>query len=472
MQLVKSITLKKINCLGIKTWAAVLVILLLQTDGLAQENSPYSRYGLGDLVPNTNVLTRAIGGVSAGFTDIGSVNFTNPASYASFLTYKEPKFKKPLYSRVVLDIGVNYDNRTLREPGNTSKFVANNAQFSYLQLGLPVKDNLGIVFGLRPVSSISYKILSKGRLPGIDSVHTEYSGDGGAFLPTVGAGYSFKKKFSVGFNLGYLFGKKETTTKRALINDTVAYNSSNHTTSTSFGGLFFNAGLQYKAEINKTQTITFGAFGNLKRNINASQDIIRETFVRDATSGDFTQDSVSYQLGVEGKITYPTSFGGGFVFNSDADPDKKRAGSWLIGVDFLQSQWSQFRYYNAKDAVENNWELRTGVQIIPRIPGVTVAGVATKRSGYWSYVAYRAGFMVGKDYVNTGRKLPLLGFSLGMGLPLLNYNAAARGQATNINLAFEYAKRGNDQNLLKENLFRLSLGFSLTDLWFAKRKYD
>jgi hypothetical protein len=41
-----------------------------------------------------------------------------------------------------------------------------------------------------------------------------------------------------------------------------------------------------------------------------------------------------------------------------------------------------------------------------------------------------------------------------------------------LNLAFEYLKRGNNNNLLKENLFRFSVGLNLSDLWFGKRKYD
>jgi hypothetical protein len=62
--------------------------------------------------------------------------------------------------------------------------------------------------------------------------------------------------------------------------------------------------------------------------------------------------------------------------------------------------------------------------------------------------------------------------SFGMGLPLDNYNNLARTQFSRINLAFEYTKRGNSSNLLRENLYRLSLGVSLSDLWFGKAKYD
>ena len=46
------------------------------------ENSPYSRYGLGDVLPSQNIMSRGIGGVSAAYADVISVNFQNPASYA------------------------------------------------------------------------------------------------------------------------------------------------------------------------------------------------------------------------------------------------------------------------------------------------------------------------------------------------------------------------------------------------------
>ena len=47
----------------------------------AQENSPYSRYGLGDLIPAQNILSRSMGGLSAAYSDYQAVNFSNPASY-------------------------------------------------------------------------------------------------------------------------------------------------------------------------------------------------------------------------------------------------------------------------------------------------------------------------------------------------------------------------------------------------------
>ena len=49
---------------------------------------------------------------------------------------------------------------------------------------------------------------------------------------------------------------------------------------------------------------------------------------------------------------------------------------------------------------------------------------------------------------------------------------AYTNQFTFINLGFEYGKRGNNTNLLRENMFRITVGFTLSDLWFIKKKYN
>ena len=71
----------------------------------------------------------------------------------------------------------------------------------------------------------------------------------------------------------------------------------------------------------------------------------------------------------------------------------------------------------------------------------------------------------------SGQNLCGFGASFGMGLPVA-LSRQAPNQFTLINVALEYSKRGNNKNLLNENMFRFSLGFSLSDLWFGKHKYD
>jgi len=476
MQSVKSITPKKINTLRCLLGLVPVLISGLANQVSAQDNSPYSRYGIGDLVPPTNITTRGMAGVSAGFTDFRTINLNNPAAYSSFQAAKEAKTNKLTSGRAILDIGVNVESRTLREPSSSKKFTASNALFSYVQVGLPVKKNWGISFGLRPVSRISYNMYRIERLKdpntgnNIDSAITTYNGDGGMYQASLGTGFALfskvrsdkgdlEEKLSLGFNFGYKFGKKDYSTRRAFYNDSVNYAAANYETKTTFGNLYFDAGLQYTVPLTKFKVLTIGAFGNLGQNMNGKQDLIRETYIFDTRLGNIRLDSVFEDKDVAGKIKLPASFTVGFMLQKYAVINKE--GGWTIGVDFNMQNWGSYRYYGQKDSVRNKWEVRAGGEFRP-VP----------RRNYFSNVAYRFGIIAGPDYINAGGgTLNQLAGSFGLELPL-RVSPQARNQNTTISLAFEYGRRGGSSNLLRENTFRFSVGFSLSDVWFIKRKYD
>jgi hypothetical protein len=69
MQLVKLITPKRIKTLHCLFLTILVLFLTTVTPVFSQDNSPYSRYGIGDLVPSTPVTNRGMGGISAGYTD-------------------------------------------------------------------------------------------------------------------------------------------------------------------------------------------------------------------------------------------------------------------------------------------------------------------------------------------------------------------------------------------------------------------
>lgn len=456
MQSAKSTTLN-INIILTKIICTLLAFLSVQ--GIFAQNSPYSRYGLGDLTPNTNTVNRGMGGISAGYSDILSINFSNPASYSNFQTVQQAG--KAISGRVLLDVGINYENKSLTDPNNPVKFTSSYGYFSHVQVGVPLNKHWGLSFGLRPLSRINYKInrleLLKDPASGrnIDSAITQFAGTGGAYLPNIGTGFAIKN-FSAGASVNYLFGRKEFSTKRSLYGDTATFfQSTNYTTRTYIGDLFFNAGAQYKININKQTILRLGVAGNWEQKIKASRDLIRETFTHEETNGDSRLDSV-YEKTENGHIVYPGSYTAGFVI----DHTEEKGNGWLLGVDYVTSQWDNYRFFGETDAVKTNWQLRVGGQVRPK-PG----------NNYFSNVAYRAGFFVGPDYINAGKELPQFGASFGFGLPIANYNRLSN-QFTILNIGLEYSKRGNNDNTLKENLFRVSLGLNFSDLWFTKRKYD
>ena len=450
----------------------------------AQDNSPYSRYGLGDHQPGSHIYNRGMGGVSVAFSEQPStglsdprngksysvINFTNPASYSRFFAVKELRSNKLQYGRMLLDVGVNLTSHRLHEANNPQTFTSTNAYFSYLQVGVPLKKNWGLVLGLRPLTTIGYRIDKNERLydpntgQSIDSARTQFRGDGGSFLFNTGTGFAFNN-FSFGINFGYLFGKKNYDTRRILLNDTVSYSASNHQSRSDFGGLFYNAGMQYRIDLspNKMRYLQLGAFGSNERKFNTNNDYIRETWVLVPTdASELRLDSVYQENGVEGELVYPASFGAGFVI--EQLPDVK-TGGWLVGVDISNTNWDNYKFNGQSDAVKTNWQLRVGGQIRPRL-----------KDTYKSLMAYRFGAFFGDDYVYiNNQKLPVWGISGGVSLPIANLKDASRRFRTQysvINVSAEYIQRGNNDNPMNENLFRISFGFTLSDLWFAKKKYE
>jgi hypothetical protein len=423
----------------------VFLVSFLLAAGILQaqtENSPYSRYGLGDMLPSQNLMSRGIGGVSAAYADIISVNFANPASYSRL-------------KRATLDLGVELDSRSLSVINPPRRYTSASPSISYVQLGVPLSQsrNWGMVFGLKPISRINYKIERSERLAAIDSVHTIFEGNGGTYEVYTGTGFAVKN-FALGFNVGYRFGNKEYTTRRIFIPDSAfkVYYGSEHSSRSNFGGLFVSGGIQYNVRLSKKSILRVGATANLQRTYNGNLNQRVMTYQETQTGIDSID--VAQNSETSGDIIYPASYTAGVMFYSG---DK-----WLIGADLTQTKWSDYRFFGAKDDVYDSWKLHVGGQILPNLTGA---------KSYWGRVTYRGGFFLGKDYVKIGdNQLPVWGATIGFGFPMRP--PTYTNQYSIINTSIEFGRRGNATNLVRENFLRIGIGLTLSDLWFIKRKYD
>ena len=435
---------------GLKGIITIFFTIFIYSITIAQENSPYSRYGVGDLSPNRNILNRGMGGVAAGSSDYQSINLLNPASLGSIGT-------------TVFDLGGGVNIRTLKSNTTPQKFSSTDANMSYLQLGFPISTAKmikkgyawGVSFGLRPVSAINYKVEKNERLPGVDSLNTIYEGSGGITRVNVSTGMKIKK-LSFGISTGYEFGKKDYSTQIRFINDTVLYYSSNTAAKTRFGGIFLDAGIQYEIKTKKG-SLLLGAYGTLKQDLNAKRDHINETIGFDASNGNVNIDTVSFSSDEKGTITLPATYGVGFTYTLK---------HWVFGADVEMANWSAYRYYGQKDAVQNNWTLRGGAQYFP-------ATASTPASKYWRFVKYRAGLYYGNDYVKLNANRPEYGITFGAGLPLTSFQRLRFGEYVMMNIGVELGQRGNKESQsLREGIARFSVGISMNARWFQKPKYD
>ena len=265
--------------------------------------------------------------------------------------------------------------------------------------------------------------------------------------------------FRSGINIGYLFGTKDINNRKVFLNDSVIYARSNVQNRVTYGNLFYNLGAQYSFLLKKdkeglhSRYLRIGAYGNFKQKINAKIDSVYQTFQYDALGGTYKQDSIYERRNVKSSIDYPSSFGIGFVYEKE--------GAWLFGLDYSQATWSKYRFNGAKDFITDSWMISVGGQFVAGGKKI-IAERAPK--------TLRAGFNYGRDIMKVTGNMPVWGVSIGAGLPI--YRSRFSTQYTTINTLFEVGTRGNKSNGVKENYFRIGFGFSLSDLWFRKYKYQ
>ncbi len=457
--------MRSVSSINFRLWPSFVLVLLV-ISSQAQINSPFSRYGIGEYYTNNHIISRSLGGLAAAYADglnnnVGqSINFSNPATYSA-------------HYMVSFDIGLTFDTRTLRNFQPPDKFVSNTFLPSYLSLGVPLNrtKNLGLAIGLRPISTINYSVVERSKV-GVDSLHTFYEGTGGLNQLFVGVGKKWKD-LSIGFNTGYIFGRKEISTVKRFLSDTVSYSQSKSSTTSEIGGMFLSGGLQYELSLRKkgvaitsanseNYLLRFGLTGSLKNSINATQDISKKTIFSTA-QGDIKIDSVYEQNNVKGKVVLPSTYAAGVTLHKTVTNTRGVFEMWSIGLEYTSTQWSTFRYYDVADKLTNSWQMKLGIQFSPD----PFAG-----RDYLSKVNYRAGAFFGKDYVDAdGNGLQQYGISAGAGLPIRKWTSFDN-QFTVLNFAFQIGKRGSSVNTITENYMQVSLGISLSDLWFVKRKYD
>lgn len=442
----------------------------------AQENSPFSRYGLGDLYPGQNIATRGMGGISAAYSNEQALNTINPASYSSLRFINVMGNSRG--GMVSYDLGLTIDSRNLMRAKPAENFRSVNFVPAYITLGVPLsakaaarKRDVGLVFGLRPYTKINYSVESLQKTP-IDSIESLYEGSGGLNQVFVGLGKRWNN-LSLGLNVGYDFGKKDISTKTIFHNDTVLYYKSDQNVNTAFWGLFINPGFTYNIKLNEVAGknnsykdvyfLKLGASATLKRSLDASMSTTVSTFNYDPNTGTFPIDTVYFNKDQKGNIDIPLTYTAGFMFSKKyAVGDLATATKWAFGADYTVGKWSEYRFYGQPDQVNDSWMIHAGTEFVPSLLS----------TNFWSRSTYRVGAYAGKDYINAdGNGYNVKAVTLGFGFNVRRWTSYDN-QSTFINTAFEFGKRGTDVNNISENFFKFSVGLSLADLWFTKQKYD
>lgn len=409
----------------------------------ATTSSPYSAYGVGGVVPQTFAPSKGMGNIASGLRMPESINISNPASYSSFVLTN-------------IDLGVHggYDQLS------TSSAKENNYNFAldHFALGFPLSNKMGASLGIIPFSNSGYQVGKSSVFQQTDTVayKNELLGEGGYSQVYFGVGYEIAKNFSIGVNLGYLFGDIKRTTSTVL-NDITAVNSRT-TVSTSASGFLLKYGAQYTIVQSPEKRWTIGYFGSTKTKVKTTQNTIFDRYILNSAGDPIPVDTVYNNSGVKGHFILPTSHTLGFTFN--------RVNKLIAGADFDYQQWSQFSQDGQVTDFKDMYGVRLGAQYTPDIYSV---------SSYLKRVDYRIGFNYYKSYLNlNGQDINEMDLTLGLGLPLSNqFFGGLLHTGSKLNVAIQLGTRGTTSaGLIKERYANLYLGFTLNDRWFVKRKFD
>ena len=406
-------------------------IVLCSITIFAQEgtSSPYSFYGIGDIKFKGTVDTRAMGGVSV-FPDSIHLNLQNPASYST-LKY------------IAFTIGGNYNNTKFKTNAETE--TARRSAVDYIAIGIPI-GKLGATVGLMPYSSVGYQINS----PTSPSIARQFTGNGGVNKAFIGIAYQINKNFSVGADLNFNFGSIRT--ESVVFSNQVLYGTKERNNSTIYG-FNLNTGLMYNRPINKKISL----FSSL---IFTPESSLNTTNSRNISTVQFSEGAgfIPTDAGVDvpvasSDINLPSKVALAFGLSEN----KK----WGAGAEFTRQQFSSYsnRFSDITSGrFENANRFALGGYFIPKYNSF---------SSYFERVNYRAGLRTENTGLNVNNKsITDSAITLGLGLPV-------GGILSNINLSFEYGKRGTkSENLVQENYMNFLISVSLTDKWFVKRKYD
>lgn len=407
--------------------AFVFIAVQQITIGQNNTNSPYTRFGLGDVTEGTATELRGMGGVFLGNHSKNTINSSNPASYTSVdsLTF-------------MFDIGVGA--RYSHFSDKTSSSNTFNANLEYITLRFPIAKWLGFSAGLLPYSFAGYNFNQSDSLeiprntPAEDSYKVGYQqsfyGSGGFSQVYGGLSVGLFKHVSLGANVYYLFGN--INNYRALtFGSTTGFNSSVYTNQIKASDLRFRYGLQFYNTFAKKHDITIG--------------LIYEN--REKLNGDFKAILNSDTLKNISGFELPQTLGAGISYTFD-----KRL---TIGIDYIRQNWSDALYFNKRDSLVNTSKFAFGAEYIPN---------PMSRTKYSDHICYRLGFSTSNQYykLSNGYQPNDFRVSLGVGLP-------TRTGKTMLNFALEYGKVGS-ATLLREDYLKLTFSASINEYWFFKPK--
>jgi hypothetical protein len=392
------------------------VVLSLEVYGQENIDSPNTVFGIGDIQLFEGGRSAGMSSASMSLSGSYFLNTINPAALSNIDT-----------TNLIFDMILS--GRVSEYSYRNSSEKAFSANFTRIAAGLRFSKRLAGAISFKPYSTVSYhidKYLSK---EGTDSkIKAEYEGSGGINQFSVLSSYKFSDKLSGGTDLMVLFGTIEKTINIEGITVTKEGNTR---------AFAFSAGMLYKEKLadnlDLSAALIYGSVNNFKFSNNVKILDIEGISIFDKNSG-----TTNFMI--------PCNIGAGLSL---------RGKRFLVSTDYYFRNKLTAEDDNSSVKFANTSRLNCGLAITP----------PKYSTNYFEAIEYQTGFSVSNSYlVQNGINPKNIEFSAGAGFPL-------RG-GSQVNLAFSWGRRGiQSSGIIREDYFRLSLGFSLVERMFVKRLY-
>ena len=421
---------------GFKHTLCALLLTMVTGMAIAQNNtnSPYTRYGYGDLSDQSFGNSKAMGGIAFGLRDGAQINPLNPASYTAIdsLTF-------------LFEGGVSLQNMNVS--GGGVKLNAKNSSFDYLAMQFRLHPRIAMSVGLLPFSNVGYSVSDSKDENGVSQTRS-FTGDGGLHQLYGGIGVKVLKNLSLGVNASYFWG--DITRTRTIIYPATSESYSYvQQIGVSVSDYKLDFGAQYTQELSKKHSVTIGAVFSPKHKLNNDYTITTQTSTTNSTDLDAT-------------LELPNMFGVGFTYNYDR--------RLTVGVDYSLQQWSKAKFgvaatddatraeFEETYAYNDRHKISVGAEYIPNLIG----------RSYLSHIKYRLGAYYTTPYYKIdGKKAAReYGVTAGFGLPVPRSRSilSISGQFVRVS--------GQETNFVNENIFRVSIGLTFNERWFFKRRVE
>ena len=410
-----------------------VVFLLCFATGSAQTllNSPYSRFGVGEIRSRTSSANVAMGGTSLAFQSATVVNFANPASYIAHDSMSS-----------LFDVAFSYKNQTLTA---ASVQKGSSIYFDYLAFGLPVARWWKTSVGFQPFSMISYTINSV-EMVDSNSITTSFEGEGGLNEVYWGNAFKLFNHFSVGFNASYLFG--ECVRNRKVESTDNFFANSKTSNSDQIKGFLLTLGLQYFVPVKERGKLGFGLIYTPSIPIRSKYE--NQTVTYFGTGYNTNPIDTFYRnTNSKTKHTLPQSVGAGISWSKGLN--------YFIGADFTWTNWTNYAINGVSDSLVNSYKIALGGNFTPNPIG----------SKFIARTTFSLGTHYEQSYLKfNGVQLNKFGVNFGIQFPI-------KRSKTSFGAIFEYGQMGTTQDgLIKESYFKATISIRVHEQWYQRKKLE